>query len=176
MSDGGVVRYAAAVAWLLLVVLQVLLGLESGGNSAALLYGSAALVGALGVIGYLRLRAARLAELLAAQVRNGEALWVAQVREKTSGGLWAESGRLVVATDGSVELRPDASSLRRGATLQSWRAGDAHIGLGRWRRDITGVRYQLLELWLPDAEVRHFGAFDVAGTLPEATTAPGGCR
>lgn len=165
-------RHAAAVAWLILVVLVLVAGRESAGNGAVLLYGSAAAASGLGVIGHLRLRAARLARALAGDVLGGEALWAAGVRETIAGGGWGVSGRLVVAADFGVQLRPDASSVRRGATPQVWRAGDARIGLGRWRRDITGIRYQMLELWLPDGHVRRFGAFGIVGALPAAVTPP----
>lgn len=169
-------KYAAASVWALVVVLGIVNGVRSGSSGLGLAYGLAALLGGAGVIVYLRTWAARRARELAAEVESGRSLWAAQVRELVPRARWGADGRLLVRPDSSVDLRPDASSLRRGAEPRSWGPGAAQIALTQSRRDITGIRYEVLELSISNHDVRRFAAFDIAGILPATTKAPNNRR
>jgi hypothetical protein len=173
LVDDAVMKYAISAVGVLFLLVEIVAGLNSGGIGLVLVYGFAGLIGLGGTILYVRYRAANLGRELAAEVATGQAVWAAQVREMLSGGSWGVSGTLLVRPDAGVELSPDSSSLRRGAKAQSWDAGQARIALTRRRRDISGIRYDVLELWLPNDRLRRFAAVVAGGALPDAAKA---CR
>jgi hypothetical protein len=143
----------------------------SGDAILALLYGLAGAGAGVAVILYLRRWASRRARALSAEVASGRVVWAAQVTELLAAGRFGLRGRLDVRPDGNLALRPDAASTRRGAHPEVWGAGCARIAFTGSRRDITGMRYQLLELRRDDRNTRRFAAYDLTGALPPEAAA-----
>lgn len=63
------------------------------------------------------------------------------------------------------------ASTRRGARSEVWGAGCARIAFAGSRRDVTGMRYQLLELRRRGYATRRFVAYDLTGALPPEAAA-----
>jgi len=164
-------RYVVAACWVGLVIAEIVGGFVSGGAILAFLYGLGGLGGGVAAILYVRHWALRRARELSVEVASGRVVWAAQVTELLAGGRFGMRGRLDVRPDGNVALSPDAASTRRGAHPEVWGAGCARIAFAGSRRDITGVRYQLLELRCGNDDTRRFAAYDLTGALPPEAAA-----
>lgn len=122
-------------------------------------------LGCVGTGGALRWRARRRYDVMRRALASEQIRWGAQVRELLPGGRRGVSGQLVISASRTVDLEPDAPSLKRGAIRQSWRVTDVQLTPYEHRRDLTGIRYIVVGLRPSGEPERKFGAFHVTGDL-----------
>lgn len=158
-----------ALVWGLGFCLLIVARYRFGDRTEAWLDASGAVVGLIGTLTLLAFWAGRQRSQNARDVAAGRYLWACQGREMRPHGRWGVNGRLTMAHDGTTRFRRSRSSLRRGAQDQTWPSGQARITRVARKRDVTGMKYDVIDLDLPDGEVRRFGVFAAAGTVPTAS-------
>ncbi|HET6166478.1 MAG TPA: hypothetical protein VFE07_06585 [Marmoricola sp.] len=158
-----------ALVWGLGLCLLIVARFRFGDRTEAWLDASGAVVGLIGTPALLAFWADRQRAQNARDVAAGRYLWACRAREMRPHGGWGVNGRLTAAHDGTTNFKPSRSSIRRGAQDQTWPSGLARITHVARKRDITGIKYDVIDLDLPDGEVHRFGVFAAAGTVPASS-------
>lgn len=153
-------KWLRVALWVALVVVELAIAVQSGSVSVAG-YVAAGVTGGLGVLIYLRRRAASGSSRLAAEIESGRVVWAAQVRRGDFGGT------LRLYPGHEFRYDPDEWSGRHEAMPQSWAVG-TRLTFTDTRRDITGLTIQGIVLTPPHGSPTAFQAYGVVGTLPDA--------
>ena len=128
---------------------------------------SAAVLGSLGTVAALLVRARRIMSDITREVGRGALLWGAQGRRRSTAGSWGAAGQLVIAPDGALRFLPCSSDRKRGASTEVWAAGEARLIFGERRRDVTGLRIQVLYVEPVRGRLQEFGLAHAVGTVPD---------